>query len=523
MPLNFKEKRAGVIVPLFSLRTRNSPFIGEIPDLAQAGEWFASMGQTVIQVLPIFDMGDFETSPYSAVSAFAIDPVYLSFSGLPELGEDEVGKAFSDAGLSAGNCERVDYKAVRVAKKSLLASVAERFKKNELVHLTQKGRRFKEFCVSQQQWLDPYCLYSALKESNNHAGWEDWSEGQKHGPLCIDSSLVEQMENRIFVHRFGQWLAHEQWLSARAELSRQGIFLMGDLPFTVSRDSADVWAHQDLFDLEVESGAPPDQYSNTGQNWGLPGYNWNKMQQDDYSWFRARAARASDLFDLFRVDHVVGMFRTWTIPRLNGKPHFRPSNKKSQEEQGKAVLLAMRDASKGGAIVAEDLGVIPDFVRECMAGLEIPGYKVLRWERDGDAFKDPARYPVLSIAASGNHDTEPLAIWWEMLSENEKRLFFNLPLLKGRSDSAGLGFCRKVHESILEVLYKSGSCLAIMPIQDLLAVPDRINVPGTSSRENWTWRLPGTIEDLVSMGAALSENGVDRETLKRMVQESGRL
>jgi 4-alpha-glucanotransferase len=181
----------------------------------------------------------------------------------------------------------------------------------------------------------------------------------------------------------------------------------------VSADSADVWARQDQFRLDASVGVPPDAFSATGQDWGFPVYRWDVHAASDFEWLRCRARRNVALFDGYRVDHLVGFYRTYFRPHDGTEPQFTPAEEAVQTELGERVLRIF--ASSGAEIVAEDLGVVPDFVRASLGLLGIPGYKVLRWERewdvDGQPFIDPLDYPRSAVATSGTHDTEPMAVW----------------------------------------------------------------------------------------------------------------
>ncbi len=218
-----------------------------------------------------------------------------------------------------------------------------------------------------------------------------------------------------------QWLAGDQWGSARDAAGNVALF--GDLPFMVSGDSADVWARQDEFRLDASVGVPPDAFSESGQDWGLPVYRWDVLAERDFDWLRNRARRNADLYDGYRVDHLVGFYRTYFRPQDGSAAQFTPPDEAEQTRLGERVLAVFREA--GAELIAEDLGTVPDFVRESLARLAVPGYKVFRWEREwdvsGEPFKDPAAYPPASVATSGTHDTEPLVIWWQAAPREEKR------------------------------------------------------------------------------------------------------
>ena len=217
------------------------------------------------------------------------------------------------------------------------------------------------------------------------------------------------------------------------------VALFGDFPFMVCTDSADVWARQHLFRFDATVGVPPDAFSATGQDWGLPVYRWDVMERDDHRWLRQRARRSARLFHGYRIDHLVGFYRTFSRPIDSAHGSFDPAAQQDQLALGERLMAIF--AGCGARIIAEDLGVVPDFVRASLTKLAIPGYKVFRWEREwkrrGEPFCDPAEYPALSVATTGTHDTDPIATWWDTAPADEREAFARLPqiapVLKGRA------------------------------------------------------------------------------------------
>jgi len=296
-------------------------------------------------------------------------------------------------------------------------------------------------------------------------------------------------------------VAHEQWTSARR--AGHGVALFGDLPFMVALDSADVWARQDEFRLDASLGVPPDMFSETGQDWALPVYRWDVMERGGFEWLTARARRNADLFDGYRVDHLVGFFRTF-FREPSGDSGFTPADEPEQTVLGERMLRLF--LASGATIVAEDLGVVPDFVRASMTRLDVPGCKVFRWERrwleDGQPFVDPADYPVRSVATTGTHDTEPLVTWWVNAPQAERLAVLSLPLVRQRLGepldglAASAALPDEVREALIEVVVASASELVILPIQDVFGWADRINTPAVVDEINWTWRLPWPLESI---------------------------
>jgi 4-alpha-glucanotransferase len=247
--------------------------------------------------------------------------------------------------------------------------------------------------------------------------------------------------------------------------------------------------------MDAEVGVPPDAFSEDGQKWGLPPYDWSAMETTGFEWVKRRGARAKELYDLYRVDHVVGLYRTYFFPDDGSEPRFDPAEPMAQRRHGERIMRALGGA---GRVVAEDLGCVPDFVRESLSELGIPGYRVLRWEKDDERFRDPAGWPALSVATTGTHDTESLAVWWEALGDEERARVGELPGVAARLASLPEAFTDEVRDALLAVVYESPSELALIPIQDLFGHAERVNLPGTSSGDNWTYRLPWPVEDLLT-------------------------
>ncbi len=280
--------------------------------------------------------------------------------------------------------------------------------------------------------------------------------------------------------------------------------VFGDLAFMVSGDSPELWARPGEYLFDVSLGEPPDAFIETVQDWNVPTYNWAAIAATDYAWIKRRARRTAALFDGYRVDHLVGLYRTFGRP-LQGEPFFNPAHEPDQVRQGEHILRLLLES--GAAIVAEDLGVVPDFVRESLARLGVPGSKVLRWERQwrepGHPFIDPARYPPVSAAMTGTHDTETLAGWWDEAPADERRSIAEMLTASGHAGvdpsepwSAG------TRDAILAAMYAAGSQELFLPVQDVFGWRDRINVPGVITDDNWTWRLPWPVDRLADMPEA---------------------
>ena len=493
-------RHGGLVIPLFSIPSRASWGIGEIPDIPVFASWMAAAGQGLLQMLPINEVAVGQTSPYSAMTAMAIDPMYIGLRGVADFaaeGGEEGMDAASREGLEQARRSRhVDYALVRELKGRALLAAFERFRDREWAGGTERAEAFARWAAGQGWWLDDYALFRALHAREAERAWTDWPEGLRTREAAALGEASRELAGEILYRRYLQWVADEQWQAAKRAMRPAA--LLGDLPFMVDGDSADVWANADAFRTDASVGAPPDAFSETGQNWGLPAYRWDVMRERDYAWLRARARRSADLYDGYRVDHLVGFYRTYVFPGPPEKPFFTPAVAEEQLELGETLLRLF--AEPGARIIAEDLGTIPKFVRASLARLEVPGYKVFRWEREWDEpeqpFRDPAAYPTVSVAASGTHDTETVAEWWDSLVPADQQKVLEVPGLAALMPDAEapLPFTPHLRDALLEVLVASGSDFLLLPVQDVFGWRERINLPGSQGHHNWTWRLPWPVD-----------------------------
>jgi 4-alpha-glucanotransferase len=488
--------------------------------------WLQGGGQRLLQLLPINEMPPGETSPYSALSAMAIDPQFISLEALEDFaaigGEPALDANVRQRLDAARVAVRIDYRTVRELKQIALRKAFAYFRDTELAGGTRRASAFRAFVEQQAWWLDDYALFRAVHAQQQERAWTDWPDGLRNRDPAALAAARSELADDILFRQYLQWVAGDQWGTAR---DRAGdVALFGDLPFMVSGDSADVWARQDEFRLDASVGVPPDAFSETGQDWGLPVYRWDVLQERDFDWLRNRARRNADLYDGYRVDHLVGFYRTYSRPLAGGPPAFNPPDEPSQRALGERVLAVFREP--GSEIIAEDLGVVPDFVRESLARLGVPGYKVFRWERrwhdPGQPFKDPVEYAPESVATSGTHDTEPMVIWWENASREEKDAVLAIPSVRDRlSDDDRTralevaGLPHAIREALLEALFASGSNLLIQPVQDVFGWRDRINQPATIGDDNWTWRLPWPSDRLPTEPKAIAVANQLREWSQR--------
>lgn len=503
------KKHTGVLFPLFSMRSRNDWGIGDIKTMELWFDNLKAMNINLLQVLPMNEMPAGVSCPYTALSAFAIDPIYISIESIPELSEFEEIKneinsnSFQENIVTLRNSSKVLYNEVRFTKFTLLWKIYEAFKARHINNDTPLAKEFKKFSNDNAYWLDDYALFRRLKDINRWASWTQWEQAYRDR----NSNALRDLYNRdwlqITYFKYMQWCIHRQWSSARLKAAEYGIKILGDLPFMVNQESADVWARRGEFDLTKEAGAPPDSFSADGQHWGLPAYNWPEHQKNNFEWWRLKVQYASEYYDFFRVDHMVGFFRTWVIPfDRNIKANFDILDPVAQRKRGKEFLQAVAGASKM-LPVAEDLGVIPPYVGEVLAELNIPGYKIMRWEQKGGKYKDPKDYFPISIGTTSTHDMETMADWWETPANNKDKAAL-WEMISGTKEKAPA--FSKAKDLLLKKLLNGSSKLIIIPIQDIVGSKERTNLPNSVGDHNWTYRYGINAEDFFKKQTKLISN-----------------
>jgi 4-alpha-glucanotransferase len=502
-------RRSGILVPLFSMPSRASWGIGEIGDIPQMAAWLRGARQDMLQLLPINEMAVGQRSPYSAMTAMAIDPIFISVREVAEFeaigGEAAMDRAWREQLAAARQAPAIDHALVRRVKEPALSAAFDEFVRRRARPGYEAAQAFQAWTAAESWWLDDYALFRALHAREHDRPWTEWPKPLRlRNPMALSSARLE-LAREVLYRKWLQWIADSQWRKAKAEA--EPVALLGDLAFMVDTDSADVWANASLFRLDASVGAPPDAFSAEGQKWGMPVYRWDQMAADDFAWLHARARRTAALFDGYRVDHLVGFYRTYVFPGDGSPTGFTPAEPDAQLALGEAVLSVLGQA--GATIVAEDLGTVPNFVRESLHRLNVPGYKVFRWERHwetkGRPYRAPSAYPRSSVATSGTHDTETNAAWWDGLDASERAAVLVTPGVARRAAhlaNASGEFSPALRDILLEVLFASGSDYLLLPIQDVFGWRDRINVPADLGPENWTWRLPWPVDGLATESEA---------------------
>lgn len=499
----------GIAIPLFSLYSSKSYGIGEYPDLMPLIDWCNSMSFDVIQLLPLNDCGD-DISPYSALSAFALNPIYLGLESLPFLKEDQFLQKELIALPKITHQQKLNYHAVREIK--------DHFFRLYFSVCAPKILQSDSYLLflEEAKWLKGYAVFKILKERNRGAKWETWPEEERFPTDELIDQIANKEKDKFNWHCLLQYLCDLQLKEVKAYAKKKNLHLMGDIPILIDRQSADVWQYQELFDLKFSAGAPPDQYSENGQNWGFPLYNWQAIENQEYRWWIDRLQWNKRYFHIYRIDHIVGFFRIWAIPvQQTGKEgHFIPQDESIWIEHGQKILLMMLKACDMLPI-GEDLGNVPDEVRACMNTLGISGTRVMRWERkwkEEGQYILPENYPFDSMTTVSTHDSETLAHWWKNYPI-EAQLFATQ---KGWSYQYVLSHDH--HREILWDSHHTASLFHINLLQEYLSLipglswptpeDERINTPGIISDDNWTYRYRVPLEEII-----------ENKSLKHLMQE----
>lgn len=450
----------GVATPISFLRSHKSQGIGDLEDLKQLIDWTSNLKLRVIQLLPISDTA-YESSPYSAISSIALHPIYLR---LPQ------STPFLDY---LNQQDRVSYKTVYHEKMRLLS----------LLEFEPLDPEFLEKYPS----LLEYAVYKTLKEESHFLSHETFVL-QNCTPEEILKEKDPSFSKRVEFHLKLQQHLFKKWKEIETYARQKQVQLMGDLPILVSRESHEVFFHPELFDLNYDAGAPPDAFAPQGQNWGHPIYNWPKHEQDGFTFFLKRRDFLQEFFSLYRIDHMIGFFRFWKIPKgekgIDGKfsstdpQEYLPKAKKRL----KALLENTLSADQAVTIkpIAEDLGAKPFGMEKLLKELHIPGMAVLLWT------EDPKNNPVESLSTLSLHDTALLASWFRQetgrnINDEERFTLFKLSLE-------------------VPSMYKINllqEFLALYPnYRFLYDELEQINIPSTVLPTNWTVRMNTTLEEI---------------------------
>lgn len=425
-------RRSGVAVPLFSVYSTKSIGIGEIPDIKFLIKWCKKTGMSMLQLLPMNDLGN-DFAPYNAVSSFALEPMYLSLNKLKDVNLAPFKREIREMKkiFVCGN-DRINY-GIKKAKLDLLWKIYKRTYTNHI-------NKFEKFKTDNSYWLRDYAVYKIVKEKCGNKNWEEWETAFKNKDESFLKDFEKENSERITFLYWIQWQLYEQLKLIKKYAQGKEVLLMGDLPFLVSRDSSDVWANKNYFKLHLSSGAPPDMYFAMGQKWGMPPYDWEEIEKDKYIYIKERLKFAENYYDMFRIDHFVGLFRVWTIETNTPEEqagligNFDPQDEQTWKENGKKIIDLMIQNSEM-LPCAEDLGTVPDCSNKTLEEYGIPGMNVQRWVKEKNnyyEFINPDNYRINSVSTVSTHDSSTLIDWWyNEAGTIDEKLFKRLCFEKG--------------------------------------------------------------------------------------------
>jgi len=503
-------RSSGILLHPTSLPSRGG--IGDFgPEAYAFLDFLAEAKQGLWQILPLSPPG-LGDSPYSAISAFAGNPLLVSLERLAErgwIGKDRLKKFSSRS-------KRIDFEEVKATKLPLLREAAQRF----LEGSDGDRRRLEVFKQENAAWLDDFVLFEVMREVHGGATWSTWpKELARREPEGLHKFGLEY-QRRLEVERVVQFAFFEQWRALRQYCVQRGIKIIGDVAIFVNYDSADVWRHPELFYLDEElqptvvSGVPPDAFSTTGQRWGNPLYRWDVAKSTGYEWWVQRISWALQTCDIVRLDHFRGFESYWEIPASE------PTAVKGRWMKGPKDDLFNTFRARLGDLpfIAEDLGMITPEVYALRDRLGIPGMKVLQFGFDnpGAHIYLPHNFPPNCVVYTGTHDNDTTAGWWKSgATENEKRYA-----------RAYIGEARDgIHWAFIRAASASVARLAVVPLQDVLGLgsDSRMNIPSRQDG-NWGWRFePGSLTGELAQKLATLSVASDRAPVVPAAREQGQV
>ncbi|MCL2109575.1 MAG: 4-alpha-glucanotransferase [Oscillospiraceae bacterium] len=466
-------RKSGILMHITSLP---SPYgIGTFGADAEAFvDWLVAAGQSYWQILPLSPTG-YGESPYQSFSTFAGNPLMIDLDDLVSGGM--LTKTACDEADYGADPAFVDFDKVYRSKMKLLNTAFKSF---------DEDVGYLAFVQEEAEWLDDYALFMAIKEQNELRSWQTWEKDLRFRKSKAIEAAREQLSERVNFWKFVQYIFMKQWNQLKRYANKNGVKIIGDLPIYVALDSADVWSNTDLFLLDVDcvptkvAGVPPDYFSPTGQLWGNPLYNWERMKKEKYLWWVERVKKCADLFDVIRIDHFRAFDTYYAIPygektAVNGKWQQGP----------RMDFFNAIEAELGKInIIAEDLGEVFESVTELLRDSGFPGMKILQFgfnPENSDSDHLPHHYPKNSVVYTGTHDNSTLKGWLQSQKPATRKMFTTY-IKPGLFEGANFAAFR--------ALYQSRAMLAILPMQDVLGLDDkaRMNRPSTLGG-NWIWRM----------------------------------
>lgn len=470
-------RKSGILMPVFSLPGKYG--IGSFGKYAYRWiDFLKEAKQAYWQVLPLgpTSYGD---SPYQSFSAFAGNPYFIDLELLAEQGllfTEELEQAV------VPQTDRIDYGSLFETRFRILQKAFSRF---------EPSQDFQQYCQQNQEWLEDYALYMAIKQENQHRSWIEWPEDLKmRQPQALQQAKV-RLKQQIQFQYFLQYQFFVQWKKLKEYANKNAVEIIGDMPIYVSMDSADVWANPELFFLDENNmpidvaGCPPDAFSADGQLWGNPLYRWDRLAQTGYKWWIGRMQAGFAMYDKIRIDHFRGLESYYAIPY--GETTARNGEWRKGPDLDFVKALHKHFGKKG--IIAEDLGFLTPEVHQLLEKSGYPGMKVLQFAFDSREESDylPHNYPKNCVVYTGTHDNDTLAGWFATAPKRDIRF---------AKQYMGIRSCKQQCIAMIRLALASVAELAIIPIQDYLELGSeaRINTPSTLGG-NWTWRMEASAID----------------------------
>ena len=490
------KRSSGVLMHITSLPEEEG--IGTFGEKAyEFIDFLKASNQRYWQILPLGPVG-YGNSPYQAYSAFAGNMYMIDLRKLKK--EGLLAKNTNiNLNPNSENCEKVNFEVITKAKEVLLRKAYKASKKDERITM-----QIEEFAKENTSWLEDYSLFMALKEALKKVSWQEWDQKLKQRDQVTLDKYKERFKDEIEFWKFTQYEFFKQWYELKDYANQSGIEIIGDIPIYVSIDSSDTWANPDLFKLDdtykptMVAGCPPDVFSEDGQLWGNPIYDWEYIESTGFKWWIERIRQNVKLFDMIRIDHFRGFEAYWEVPfgELTAK------NGKWTKGPGMKLFKAIKKELGEVAIIAEDLGVITDEVVELRESTGYPGMKILEFAFDpkGDSDYLPHNCNKDSVAYIGTHDNETIVGWMQNPANKKQFNYAKRYLRLTKKEGYAWGFIRG--------LWASPSNIAIVQMQDLLGLDNkaRMNFPSTVG-DNWNWRMKDHVltDDLIKKLKALTK------------------
>ena len=560
----FQRRRAGLLVPVFAMRHRDDFGVGDTRAVREAIDFCAENCFEVLQILPIHEtFGDH--SPYNPISSRALSPAYVHLvpEEVPGLTLADLEQAAPESWRAQLRKDIVRHGSVHPLKIQILQLAWHRFRYGESSPLMEE---FEKFCEDEKSWLPEYTLYRLLiREYEGNAEWMDWRPEHRNWQGAVNWLMQHperaELEDLRDGYAFAQWVAYRQWDHVREYADWRGILIMGELSFGVGRNSADVWAHPELFDLEWNMGSRPLTHFDTskdaeqwGQNWGLPAYRWENHRSTGFAWLKSRVAGERRFFHICRLDHLRGYFRIYMFPWPGGPRHSEFSNLSEEEAmlktggklprfvpgpdddpvtaamnelQGREIISYIREAAGPMELVAELMGEMPEYMSRALNELPLANLVFPQLERVGGR-TDPSQLKLreLALICYANHDNAPLASAYLHLQRAAQEFPDGPPAadlawllaFAGWTDPPPDSLDDPLLGALHAALFQTPCKLAVLMCSDLFGIPLRFNLPGSYGLKTWCDRLEFPFTDYENH----SVYGHRLQRARALIMQSGR-